>query len=207
VPAWTLSAIAKSDAKQTVVNMGLSSMASGIDAVEKSINYYAETLDPFVPAILLIINESSIILLPRLRKTISSAEYLLSSVADSPVEIWFQDEARVGQKGTHAYVWAPIGSRPPMVRDSRHDSAYPYGAICPACRVGAAIIMPVANAEGMNEHLKEVSTKVTYSWRSCRADLQWCWLAPNRRKATGPRQYNPGSPARLYQPSGPLTRM
>jgi transposase len=86
--------------------------------------------------------------------------YLLSSVADRPIEIWFQDEARVGQKGTHAYVWTPIGSRPPMVRDNRHDSAYLYGAICPARGIGAAIIMPAANAEGMNEHLKEVSTQV-----------------------------------------------
>jgi hypothetical protein len=50
--------------EKTVVNMGLSSTASVIDAVEKSINYYAEALDPFVPPILLIINESSIILLP-----------------------------------------------------------------------------------------------------------------------------------------------
>jgi hypothetical protein len=49
--------------------------------------------------------------------------HLVSSVADGPIEIWFQDEARVGQKGTHAYVWAPIGSRPPMVRDNRHGSA------------------------------------------------------------------------------------
>jgi transposase len=87
--------------------------------------------------------------------------YLLSSVADAPIEIWFQDEARIGQKGTHAYVWAPVGSRPPMVRDNRHDSAYLYGAICPARGVGAAIIMPAASAEGMNEHLKEISTQVT----------------------------------------------
>jgi transposase len=35
-----------------------------------------------------------------------------------PVEIWFQDEARVGQKGSLTYLWAPIGSRPPMVRDN-----------------------------------------------------------------------------------------
>lgn len=26
----------------------------------------------------------------------------------------------------------PIGSRPLMVRDNRHDSAYVFGAICPA---------------------------------------------------------------------------
>ena len=72
-----------------------------------------------------------------------------------------KDEARVGQKGTHAYIWAPIGSRPLMVRDNRHDSAYLYGAICPARGVGAAVIMPAANTEGMNELLKELSSQVT----------------------------------------------
>jgi hypothetical protein len=85
---------------------------------------------------------------------------LLATTAGTPIEIWFQDEARVGQQGTHEYVWAPIGSRPAMVRDNRHDSAYLYGAICPARGVGAAIIMPAANTEGMNEHLKEIGTQV-----------------------------------------------
>jgi hypothetical protein len=61
---------------------------------------------------------------------------LLNCTAETPIEIWFQDEARVGQKGTHAYIWAPVGSRPAMVRDNRHDSAYIYGAICPARGVG-----------------------------------------------------------------------
>ncbi|HVX56737.1 MAG TPA: IS630 family transposase [Candidatus Saccharimonadales bacterium] len=87
---------------------------------------------------------------------------LLSSAAavGRPIEIWFQDEARVGQKGGHAYIWAPIGSRPPMVRDNRHDSAHLFGAICPLRGVGAAIIMPSVNTEAMNEHLKEISTQV-----------------------------------------------
>jgi hypothetical protein len=47
-----------------------------------------------------------------------------------------------------------------MVRDVRHDSAYLFGAICPARGVGAAIIMPTANIEAMSEHLKEISTQV-----------------------------------------------
>jgi transposase len=85
---------------------------------------------------------------------------LLSCTAGTPVEIWFQDEARVGQKGAHAYIWAPVGSRPLMVRDNRHSSAYLFGAICPARGVGAAIIMPHVNAEAMSEHLKEISTQV-----------------------------------------------
>jgi transposase len=85
---------------------------------------------------------------------------LLNTTAGTPIEIWFQDEARVGQKGTHAYIWAPIGSRPLMVHDNRHTSAYLFGAICPARGVGAAMIVPHANTEAMNLHLQEISTQV-----------------------------------------------
>jgi hypothetical protein len=66
----------------------------------------------------------------------------------------------VGQKGWLSYQWAPVGSRPEAVRDNRHDSAYLFGAICPARETGAAIIMPAANTEAMNQHLKEISTLV-----------------------------------------------
>jgi len=58
-------------------------------------------------------------------------------------------------------VWGAVGSRPPAVRDNRHDSAYLFGAICPARAVGAAIIMPAVNSEAMSEHLAEISTKVS----------------------------------------------
>ena len=67
----------------------------------------------------------------------------------------------MGQKGTLEYVWAPIGSRPAAIRDNRHDSAYLFGALCPARATGAAIIMPAANTAAMNEHLKEISTQVS----------------------------------------------
>jgi hypothetical protein len=83
-----------------------------------------------------------------------------TTAAGRPIEVWFRDEARVGQKGTHAYVWAPIGSRPAMVRDNRHDSVHMFAGICPDRGVGAAIIMPTVNTEAMNEHLKEISTQV-----------------------------------------------
>jgi transposase len=48
-----------------------------------------------------------------------------------------------------------------MVRDNRHESAYLFGAICPGRGVGAAIIMPSANTEAMNLHLKEISAQVS----------------------------------------------
>jgi hypothetical protein len=88
-------------------------------------------------------------------------EALPEGAAGKPIEIWFQDEARVGQKGTLEYVWAPVGSRPATVRDNRHDSAYLFGAVCQARAVGAAIIMPAANHEAMNQHLAEISTQVS----------------------------------------------
>src|SRR5882757_551615 len=86
---------------------------------------------------------------------------LLATTAGPATEVWFQDEARVGQQGSLTYIWAPVGSCPRMVRDNRHDSAYLFGAICPDRGVGAAIIMPAANAEAMNEHLSEISTQVS----------------------------------------------
>jgi DDE superfamily endonuclease len=85
---------------------------------------------------------------------------LFSTTAATPIEIWFQDEARVGQQGTHAYIWAEIGSRPLMVRDNRRESAYLFGAICPNRAVGAAMITPHANTEAMNLHLAEITTQV-----------------------------------------------
>jgi transposase len=86
---------------------------------------------------------------------------LPASAAGKSIEVWFQDEARVGQKGSLEYIWAPVGSRPALVRDNRHDSVYLFGAVCHARGVGAAIIMPSVNTEAMNEHLKEISTQVS----------------------------------------------
>jgi len=88
------------------------------------------------------------------------AEVLPTAAADKPIEIWFQDEARVGQQGTLSYLWAARGSRPAVVRDNRHDSAYLFGAVCPDRAVGAAIIMPSVNSEAMADHLAEISTQV-----------------------------------------------
>ena len=75
----------------------------------------------------------------------------MGSLAGTPVELWFQDEARIEQKGTHSTIWAPVGARPLMVRDNRHDSAWLFGAICPHRAVGAATErqhLPVGSAAG-----------------------------------------------------------
>lgn len=77
------------------------------------------------------------------------------------MEVWFTDEARVGQQGTITRVWAKRGSRPCAPRDRRYEWAYLFGAICPERSTGAAIIMPEVNIEAMNEHLAEISRRVS----------------------------------------------
>jgi hypothetical protein len=78
-----------------------------------------------------------------------------------PIELWWQDEARVGQQGSLTYRWAEQGSRPPAPRDQRYSWAYLFGAVCPARGIGAGLVLPQANALAMNLHLAEISTLVT----------------------------------------------
>ena len=46
-----------------------------------------------------------------------------------PLEIWVQDEARVGEIGTLTYIWAQKGTRPSALRDQRYEYAYIFGAV------------------------------------------------------------------------------
>jgi hypothetical protein len=74
-----------------------------------------------------------------------------------PIEIWFQDEMRVGQKNGLVYQWAKKGTRPRQPKDQRYANAYLFGAICPARDTGAALVLPYANAEAMQHHLEQIS--------------------------------------------------
>jgi len=85
------------------------------------------------------------------------------AAACRPVEIWFQDEARVGQQGTLTRIWAKRGTRPRIRRDRRFTWAYLFGAICPARGTGAALVMPAVSIDAMNKHLAEISQCVSVS--------------------------------------------
>jgi hypothetical protein len=58
-------------------------------------------------------------------------EVLPAPAAGKPIEIWFEDEARVGQQGTLTRIWARRGTRPRAPRDRRSSWAYLFGAVCP----------------------------------------------------------------------------
>jgi hypothetical protein len=56
-----------------------------------------------------------------------------------PIELWWQDEARVGQQGTLTPVWANKGSRPAAPRAQRYRWAFLFGAVCPARGIGPGV--------------------------------------------------------------------
>ena len=76
------------------------------------------------------------------------------------IEIWYQDEARIGQKNGITRLWARKGTRPRQPADQRYESLYLFGAICPARGVGAGMVMPWANTQAMQEHLDEIARTV-----------------------------------------------
>ena len=88
------------------------------------------------------------------------AEIRTALPLDTNIEIWFQDEARIGQKNKITRRWAKKGTRPQAPKDQRTRSAYIFGAICPARGVGAGLVLPRCNTDAMNLHLKEISIAV-----------------------------------------------
>lgn len=76
------------------------------------------------------------------------------------VDIWFQDEARVGQRGTVTRTWAKKGTRPRLTRQQQFEYAYVFGAVCPARDEGVGLVMPEVNTEAMLIHLEPISAKI-----------------------------------------------
>ena len=76
------------------------------------------------------------------------------------VPVWFQDEARFGQHGTHSRVWADTGSRPPAPRQTEYRSVSLFGAVCPETGQSNAWLMPVANTEALNAQLADLGRQL-----------------------------------------------
>jgi transposase len=81
-------------------------------------------------------------------------------VDPSDVEIWFADEARIGQKNKISRRWAKRGTRPAAPSDQRTASTYIFGAICPKEGKGAALVLPRCNTEAMTLHLAEIAAEI-----------------------------------------------
>jgi DDE superfamily endonuclease len=72
------------------------------------------------------------------------------------MEVWFADEARVGQKNKITRRRARRGGRPSAPQDQRTASAYIFGAVCPREGKGAALVLPFCSSAAVSLHLKEI---------------------------------------------------
>lgn len=75
--------------------------------------------------------------------------------------MFVSDEARMGQQGTLAHVWAPTGSRPTRVKQCEYDWLYLWGAVDAASGDSIAMITPTVNTDlmqmfidGLSRHIK-----------------------------------------------------
>lgn len=76
------------------------------------------------------------------------------------VDVWFQDEARVGQRGTLTRTWALKGTRPRLKRQQQFEYAYIFGAVCPAKDLAVGLVMPAVNTHAMLIHLEHISASI-----------------------------------------------
>jgi transposase len=73
------------------------------------------------------------------------------------VEVWFQDEARIGQQGTLTNVWAECGSRPIAIKQTEYQWCYLFAAVNPLTGASSALVTPTVNTAYMNRHLEFIS--------------------------------------------------
>lgn len=78
------------------------------------------------------------------------------------VDIWSQDETRVGQQGSLTRIWAKRGTRPRKVRQQQFIATYIYGAACHDTGESFALILPYTNTCAMNKFLDELSLSIDH---------------------------------------------
>lgn len=76
------------------------------------------------------------------------------------IEVWWQDESRVGQQGSLSRVWAAKGTRPRVVRQKQFLNTYIFGACCPEKDKGCALILPECCTGMMQLHLNEIEKNI-----------------------------------------------
>lgn len=88
------------------------------------------------------------------------AKLLPKEIDMKQVDVWSEDETRVGQQGSLTRIWAKRGTRPRKVRQQQFISTYIYGAACHMTGESCALILPYANTESMNIFLEELSSRI-----------------------------------------------
>ena len=121
--------------------------------------------------------------------------------AGKRLEIWFQDESRIGQKGELTRQWARRGSRPRQPKDQRYTAAYIFAAVCPASRKDRRPRPAPCRHRG-HEPASGRDLGPGRRRRPCRGDPRPSRLA-RRQGAAGARQHHPAVAAALQPGAQP----
>lgn len=103
-------------------------------------------------------------------------------ISTDAVDIWFQDEARVGQRGTVTRTWSAKGTRPRLTRQQQFEYVYIFGAVCPARDEAVGLILPIVNTEAMLVHLEHISAKIPEGRHAVLLLDQAAWHTTKRLK-------------------------
>ena len=76
------------------------------------------------------------------------------------LQLWCEDEARVGQKGRVCHRWYERGVRPPGLADKRFESLYLFAACRPGTDAAFALALPHATTETMNLFLADFARQL-----------------------------------------------
>ena len=79
---------------------------------------------------------------------------------DEDVQVWFEDEARFGQQGTLARVWARKGSRPRRVKQTQYGYLYLLTAVCAATGGASGLIVSTLNVGVINVFLQQFAREL-----------------------------------------------
>jgi hypothetical protein len=68
-----------------------------------------------------------------IKKLAAELEALVAAHPGKTLQLWFEDEAREGQKGRTGHRWFSRGKRPPGRCDKRFLSTHIFAAVRPRC--------------------------------------------------------------------------
>ena len=87
-------------------------------------------------------------------------EKLREAHPEAEVELWAEDEARLGLKPVIRRVWAPVGKRPIARLKRGYEWTYVYGFVRPESGEVYWLVLPTANVELFSMALDEFAKEV-----------------------------------------------
>lgn len=79
---------------------------------------------------------------------------------DKLIEVWFEDEARFGQQGTLARLWARRGTRPRAIKQTGYEWLYVLAAVCPSNGRAEGLLLPYIDGRLISIFLGQFSKQL-----------------------------------------------